>query len=228
VSELIAKAKKAVMVYEDEKESPTMDLVLSMRQMARGMFNGDKIYHFYLGSSSTINTLSTTGTLNSIVNFYADMENSGNWTALAGLFDEFAFVQVELSLVPSSPAFNVSSPTPTIFAFDDDGLATGTLTYAILSSYPSSRFVCPAVQGSTLGTEANSTSMHPYVMKHRRPYPLGTGPVVNAPSTGWVDVGTPSNLLGSWIGYNMTLNTSNGVSVYTYLAQYEVAFRFVR
>jgi len=201
----------------------------SSRSLARGMFNGDKIYHMYMGTAGTLSTTGTTGTLAAAVNFTTDIQNCGNWSSLASIFDEFTFVKVKLNLCPSSPAFNVSSPAPTILAIDDDGFtAAGSLSYSVVAQYPTAKWINPAIQGSTLGTEANSTSMHPYVVEHSRPYPNNMGPVVNAPSTGWVDVATPNNLLGSWITFNSTLNSSNNVAVYLYLAQYEVAFRFVR
>jgi hypothetical protein len=222
-------------VVADEKSSdlasrlsPLTDNILTIKSMARGMFNGDRTYKFYLAIFGGLFNTSTTGVLYQSTNFTTDMQAASNWSALASIFDEFTFLAVKIELVPSSPGFNTSSPAPTILAFDDDGNPPYSGSYNAVAAYPTSRLICPAVQGSTLGTEANSTGLHPYTTTHRRPYDSSTGPSVNAPTTGWVDMGTPNNLLGSWITYNNSGNTTNNVQLYSYLAQYEAAFRFVR
>jgi hypothetical protein len=206
----------------DEKE---VDL---MRNMARGMFDGDREYKFLIGGSGTVNANSTLGTISITQLMYSEITSCANWTGLAAIFDEFAFLRVKHQFVPYSAGFNTSSPQPTTIAYDDDGASSAPTSYNTVLAYPTARVFCPALQGATLATEANSTGFYPLETHHTRPYPLGPGPVVNASTTGWVDIATPSDMLGNWIMYNASVSTSNNATCYSYFFRYECAFRCVR
>jgi hypothetical protein len=206
----------------DEKE------VDVMRSMARGMFDGDREYEFLVGGSGTVTAASTLGYISFAQFLYSEITSCANWTGLAAIFDEFAFLKVRHEFVPYSAGFNTGSPQPTTIAYDDDGVSSAPTSYNTVLAYPTAKVFCPALQGATLATEANSTGFHPFTTHHQRPYPLGPGPVVNASTTGWVDIATPSDMLGSWIMYNGGVSTSSNVVCYSYFFRYHLAFRCIR
>jgi hypothetical protein len=224
----IAALRKLQLDNDEKKGAPYADLILSMKTTMRSMFDGDRPYHFFVGSTGFVTCFGTVGNIASNITFAADLVVAQNWSALVSLFDEFAYVKSQHEFSPLANAFNVAGPGSTFTAFDDDGLAGVPTSNLQLASYPSVKMHCPAVQGATLTTEANSTGFKPISIRHSRPYPLTPGPVVNAASTGWVDCGTPSNLLGSLLVFNSNVSTTNNAYAYVYLALFEIAFRCVR
>jgi hypothetical protein len=233
VKQPMANVSKLQFVLTEMKADPTTDSAyIALRGMVRGMFGGDRPYHFLMGSAGGITTYTTTGTISSVINFTSDIQVSNNWTPLSGIFDEFCYVKSKHQFSPYGGGFNVASPSPTFTAFDDDGIASAATLYSggtiFISAYPTCKMACPAIQGSTLTSEANSTGFEPYTRHHSRPYAANVGPVVNAQSTGWIDVATPNNMLGALLTYNPTVSGTNNVNAYFYFCQYEVAFRCVR
>jgi hypothetical protein len=198
--------------------------------MIRSMF-GQGVYNFRLGygGGSTGSFFTATGTTNVLAvarSLYLDMTSATDWTALNGLFDEFLWEESQYHLVPISAGFNTASPAMTALAFDDDGLSSAPSSYDTMTAYSNSRYLCPAVQGATLATEANSTGFHPFVFSCKRQYHVAdNAPVINAPGTGWIDIGTPANLLGSFLLFNFNVSASNNVAVYQYVAVMTVKFR---
>jgi len=206
--------------------------VALIRGVIRGMFNGNQTYHFYLGSVFVPTTYTTTGTIATVQPFYTDITNSLNWSPLSSIFDEFALVEIKHSLCPISSAFNAAMPYPTFTAYDDDGGLTASGLYGLaqgIVQYATVKMHCPAVQGATLATEANSTGFHPITTSFTRPYDANSGPaLVNTYTTGWCSVGGPTYLLGSYYIYNGSVSASSSVSAYYVMTQTKVAFRFTR
>jgi len=192
------------------------------------MFAGDRPYNFYMANVGNITTFSTTGTIATVINFYTDISAADNWTALASIFDEFTYVRSNHQFSPFSNAFNISNPDPTFTAFDDDGISAVPSSELQVTAYPTCKMMCPAIQGATLATEANSTGFYPYRRDHARPYPHTNSSVSNVQTTGWVDCASPSYLLGCLLMFNGAVSASSNTVAYRYMAQYEVAFRCVR
>jgi len=220
-NQVVQKYRTLVPSFSEMKQEKSL-----LRQLARGLFDGDKVYDFYLGNYDTVTALSTTGVISQLKSWSTAMGGSGNWSALASLFDEFVLDEVHISLVPYSSGFNVSGPAATAIAFDDDSLSLAPSTYNSVVVYPTCKFICPAVQGATLATEANSTGMPAYKIVHRRPYKVpNNSPTSNAQTTGWTDVGTPSNMLGQTLFYNNNVSTSSAAACYLILWQFHARFR---
>jgi hypothetical protein len=215
--------------------NPSNDLKLSLRTTMRGLFDGDKAYHIYVGYVVIDTAYTNTGSISQVHPFYNDISQSANWSALSAIFDEYAYIKSEHSLVPIDSAFNVATPYPTLTAFDDDGGQTPSSLYSgganLLAQYPTCKLWCPALQGATLATQANSTGFKPIKHSHKRPYPLSDSPAVggsSTTSTGWVDIASYTDLAGCFMVFNAGVSTSTNANAYWYFAQYEVAFRLVR
>jgi hypothetical protein len=223
---LVNTVNRLSLLRESREQSLTVD---ALRSVVRGMFGGDRAYSFYLGSAERyVTAFSTVGVVNFIRTISADLITAGNWSALASVFDEFTIRRIKYSFVPLSSGFNVTAPGPTYISFDDDGAPGAPTSAAAVTAYPNSKMFCPAIQGSTLATEANSTGFSPIHFDHERPYPVNTnGPAVLATSTGWVSTATPSNVLGDLMVYNSSCTSSSNAAVYSYIVQFDVLFRCV-
>jgi hypothetical protein len=209
-------------LLEDEKSSPIIAAARSM--LSEGVYRIRLAYgNGYTGVFFT--AIGTTGVLAYSRAFYSDISSSSDWSALASLFDECIMDDVEYHMIPYSAGFNVSTPGITVTAFDDDGTPP-TLTYDSVASYQGSQFHCPAVQGSTLGTEANSTGFKPITLRYKRPYHVSDNqPMVQDYTTGWIDVAAINQLLGNVLVYNNQVNSSNNVAVYQYVFVGHMRFR---
>jgi len=210
-------------LHESKEETLAYD---ALRNVARGMFGGDRTYEFYAASAERTIFASNVivGSISFVRDWYADLISSNNWTALAAIFDEFTILEAEYSFVPSSAGFNVASPAPTYIAFDDDNVGVAPTSAAVMLTYPNVKMFCPAVQGATLATEANSTGFHPIKFRHSRPYPISPSPLVSGPTTGWTTTAAPSNLLGEMIMWNTNVIGSTTLCYY-FIVQFKVAFR---
>jgi hypothetical protein len=223
---LLMTINRLSLTRESKEQSLAVD---ALKSVMRGMFSGDRVYTFYLGSTERYVTASSTlGVVNFLRAMYTDLVTSSNWSALASIFDEFTVRRAEYSFVPLSSGFNVTAPGPSYIAFDDDGGPGAPTSASAVTAYPTCKMVCPAIQGSALATEANSTGFSPIRFPHIRPYPVDRdGPAVLATSTGWVSTSTPSNLLGDLLVYNSSCTSSSNAAVYSYMVQFEVLLRCV-
>jgi len=216
--------------FSSESKDDLIAEVALLRGAIHGMFAGNRVYSFYLSHVGSFAATSTTGILSINQNITTDIQGCGIWSALATIFDEFTLDVAHYNLVPTGNGFNTANPAPTIFAFDDDALSSTPAAYDTVAAYPSSRLFCPALQGATLSTESNSTGFYPIRMAMiRQTRAPDNGPVTgNSTSSGWIDIGAPNNLLGTFIGFNNGVSITNGAIVYIYQAVFECRFRFVR
>jgi len=222
-------------VTENKEDTGPRKLVLAKElgilSVMRSMLSTTSVYALRIAygggaGGNTFLAAGATGTVSIQSNFTTLMVLSSDWAGLAALFDEFLLEEIMYQLSPVSVGFNVTSPAPVAMAFDDDGNASLTNGYDAVMAYASAKLWCPAVQGNTIATEANSTGFHPITMHYRRPYHVSNNaPVINAQGTGWIDMATPANLLGSFLIYSSGVNASNNVPVYQYVVSFLIKFR---
>lgn len=231
-------ADKVLFENSDEKNPSNKWVIaknIGILSAMRAMIRQDAVYHFQIGfgggqTGSFVISYSTLGIVANVQNHVSNLTASSDWSGLAALFDEFTIDHVTYHLSPISGGFNVANPGMTCIAIDDDGgVSASTLAsvgYDLLLGYPTVSLHCPAVQGATLATEANSTGFRPINISYRRPFPpRDHDPVINAPTSGWVDIATPSNYLGSWLVFNSSVTSSNNTNVYQYVFQCTVRMR---
>jgi hypothetical protein len=199
------------------------------KAFARGILGSGMKFELDVNSGGSITALGSAGVISQNLIWSTDMANSDLWSSLATVFDEVAIASVVYDLVPYNPAFNVSSPGLTIIAHDNDGPPTAGYNGETVAVYQNSEVFCPTLQGSTLGTEANSTGFKPIRLHFSRADQVPwNGPVVTGTTTtGWVSAASPSNIVGGTLVYNGVVNTTNNCIAYSYIARIKARFRFI-
>jgi len=220
---------RTVVKSDEEKKEPfRICKQLGLTSMLKAMISPNHVYKFQLGygggaTGNYITCNTTLGVISAVITWPSIAAASSDWTAVSSLFDEYTIDTFSADLTPQSAGFNLASPGLTVTAMDDDGgVSVANLNsngYDLLLGYSTFQAWCPAVQGSTLTTEANSTGFHPIRIRYTRPFPAKDNDVcVNGATTGWTDIASPSNNIGSFCIFNSDMSTTNNANAYQYVA----------
>lgn len=188
------------------KLDPLSDNAITLRNTMRGMI-GHHVFHMYLGAQYNMNSVGTSLGIGVPITTY--ITGTGNWSAIASVFDAYTLDHFAVHLTPIG-----ASAGSTLVAFDPDNTTGVTPTSAVMMDYPHVKIFNPIPSGQTLLTAGDNPGFStPMVFEHSIWPHVSNDDAEsgNGSSTGWVDTAAPTNLLGELLVFNFSTATTTTI-----------------